>query len=363
MTGGVRVAVLSSHAQLGGSERYLETLLPEIADLVVDVVALEDGPFVQRAGVPVHVLATGAGPAELLRSAWRLRRRLRAHGATVVHANGVKAALVAVLATLGSAHPRVLWLKHDFSWDGPLARAIAARCARVVGVSAAVVAGLPAARRDVVLTGIAPAPEVAEEQARLLLRRAAGVPADAPVALLVGRLHPVKGHLHAFEAVRRASEQVPGLHLAVVGDVDSSQQAYAQRVRAAADAHVTLLGARDDVRVLLAGADVVLVPSVVDERGMGREGFGMVPVEALAAGTPVVGYADGALPEVLGDCALLVAAGDHDALAAALVRVLQDAPLRQQLVACGRTRFAQAFGFDRMVRELRGRYAATAGSA
>ena len=366
----VRLTVVSSHAQLGGSERYLELLLPELHDLLEDVVALEDGPFVTRlaaSGRQAHVLPTGAGPASLLRTALRLRRRLRATGTTAVHANGVKAALVAVLATTGRAGPPVLWLKHDFSWDGRLGSWVARRCARVVGVSSAVVAALPADRRDVVLTGVPPAPDVPVEQARVRLRTAADLGADVPVALLVGRLHPVKGHLDAFAAVGLALPEVPGLALVVVGDDDPHQPSYAARVRAAAQeeplrGRVVLLGPREDVRVLLAGADAVLVPSVVDERGMGREGFGLVPVEALAAGTPVVGYADGALPEVLGSSALLVPPGDRAALGAALVRVLLDEGLAEALARAALERFDEAFGFERMVRELRERYAALPGA-
>ena len=51
-----------------------------------------------------------------------------------------------------------------------------------------------------------------------------------------------------------------------------------------------------------------------------EEGFGLSAAEALAVEVPVVGYASGALPEVLGDAALLVPTGDTDALASAIVR-------------------------------------------
>src|SRR5262249_38543235 len=76
----VPVTFLSSHAQLGGSERYLELLLDRLGpDWVHGVVSLEDGPFVGRLrarGHPVLVLPT---PARLgiLPAAWRLRRLLR----------------------------------------------------------------------------------------------------------------------------------------------------------------------------------------------------------------------------------------------------------------------------------------------
>lgn len=84
---------------------------------------------------------------------------------------------------------------------------------------------------------------------------------------------------------------------------------------------------------LLAGAVVLAYPSVY-------EGFGLPPLEAMAAGTPVVAAAAGALPEVLGDAADLVPVGDHDALASALQRVIRDGGHRDALVERGRARAA-----------------------
>ena len=70
------------------------------------------------------------------------------------------------------------------------------------------------------------------------------------------------------------------------------------------------------------------------------EGFGLVPLEAMSAGRPVVTTARGAIPEVAGDAALYAEAGDADALAAALHRVLTDEGLAAELAAKGRSRAA-----------------------
>jgi glycosyltransferase involved in cell wall biosynthesis len=66
------------------------------------------------------------------------------------------------------------------------------------------------------------------------------------------------------------------------------------------------------------------------------EGFGLPPLEAMAAGTAVVAAAGGAIPEIVGDGALVVPAGDTAALAGALERVVSDEELRTDLVARGR---------------------------
>ncbi len=85
---------------------------------------------------------------------------------------------------------------------------------------------------------------------------------------------------------------------------------------------------------LMAGASAFAFPSLY-------EGFGFPPLEAMAAGVPVVASTAGSLPEVLGDAALLVDPHDTDALAGALDRVLGDAGLVDRLVAGGRSRAAR----------------------
>jgi glycosyltransferase involved in cell wall biosynthesis len=84
----------------------------------------------------------------------------------------------------------------------------------------------------------------------------------------------------------------------------------------------------------LGGAAVLAFPSVY-------EGFGFPPLEAMAAGVPVVATAVGAVPEVVGDGAWLVEPDDGDALTEALVTVLGDAERRAELVDKGRCRAAR----------------------
>jgi glycosyltransferase involved in cell wall biosynthesis len=85
------------------------------------------------------------------------------------------------------------------------------------------------------------------------------------------------------------------------------------------------------------------------------EGFGLPPLEAMAAGVPVVATAAGAVPEICGDAALTVPVGDEEALAAALAAVLDDDACRATLIARGRSR-AVAFTWDRCADGLTGLY-------
>lgn len=107
---------------------------------------------------------------------------------------------------------------------------------------------------------------------------------------------------------------------------------------------------RDD---LLAGAAVLAYPSVY-------EGFGLPPLEAMQAGIPVVASNAGALPEVLGDGALLIDPASADELRIALARLLDDDEARQRLAQRGRARVAR-YGWDRAVQRFVDTYRELAG--
>jgi glycosyltransferase involved in cell wall biosynthesis len=223
----------------------------------------------------------------MLPAALRLRRLLRAQRPAVVHANGVKAALVCALAAPGTGVP-VVWVKHDFSWDGALARTLAARCTLVVGVSEAVTATFRGRARERVRVVHNGTPPLERDRAagRELVRSLAGGAGE--VVVLVGRLHPAKGQLELVEAAPRVLERHPSARLLLLGGDDPYQLAYGSTVREriaqlGLDHAVRVRGHQPDAPGVMAGADLVALPSVPDERGMGREGFGLVGMRERAA--------------------------------------------------------------------------------
>jgi len=97
-----------------------------------------------------------------------------------------------------------------------------------------------------------------------------------------------------------------------------------------------------ELAALLASAEVAAVPSLY-------EGFSLPAVEAMACGTPLVASRAGAIPEVVGadgECALLVAPGDSEALAAALATLFDDPKRRALMGAAGRARVLQRFSWS-----------------
>ncbi len=171
-----------------------------------------------------------------------------------------------------------------------------------------------------------PAPLVAPLEPRGELRAALGV--TGPTLAFAGRLTAAKSVEVAFAAL----EQLDGVALLVAGDGEERARLEALVRDRGLDARVRFLGAQTRGRVLqiLRAADVAVLPSR-------WENFPHVVVEALSVGTPVVASAVGGVPEVVEDGVngLLVPAGDPEALAAAVRRVLDEPGLRERLAAAG----------------------------
>jgi glycosyltransferase involved in cell wall biosynthesis len=161
---------------------------------------------------------------------------------------------------------------------------------------------------------------------RIGIREELGIPAAAPLVGTIACLKPQKAPEDFVEAFRRIVQRVPDVHALWVGD--GALRPHVERLQQALGLtrSLHLLGWRTDVPRLLAAMDVFVLASR-------WEGLPIACLEALAAGVPIVATAAGGIPEVVADGrnGLLVPIAEPARLADAVVRLLQDAALRQRM--------------------------------
>ena len=182
---------------------------------------------------------------------------------------------------------------------------------------------------------------------------------NAPFVLYAGNIKPHKNVDRLIQAFAAVRERVPGeLKLLIIGDELSKYPNLRRLVhRYHLHPHVRFLGFVPDetLAALYRMASVFVFPSLY-------EGFGLPPLEAMAAGAPVVTSNVSSLPEVVGDAALLIDPLNPQAIADAIVRVLTDDSLRADLIRRGHER-VKAFSWERSVARVREVYADVARGA
>ncbi|WP_447009257.1 glycosyltransferase [Saccharothrix hoggarensis] len=303
------------------------------------------GPLADRAravGVEVREWPAGRQPGPgLLGEAVRLRRLLRDLAPDVVHLHSSKAGMVGRLVVRG--RQPTLFQPHMWSFQsaggvvGRAARAwerLAARWThQLVCVSddelalgrAAGVTG-PA---EVVCNGVDT--DRFRPADRLAARRRLGLP-DAPTAVCVGRLAPLKGQDQLLAAWPLVRERVPDARLVLVGEGPMAERWRAEHD----DASVLWWGHDDAVADFYAAADVVVMPSRA-------EGMALVPLEAMACGRSVVAFDVGGARQSVGEAGAVPPEGDVAALAEAVARRLADPALADEEGAHGRRRVELLF--------------------
>jgi len=194
---------------------------------------------------------------------------------------------------------------------------------------------LPGVRSEVIYCPVAPEVTPFTEADRLALCAELGTAPDATVIIQAGRMEPLKGHALLLKALSQLRDQSEWTCWIVGGAQRPHEADYLEQIRATAatlgiDKRVVFLGQRGDLVRLLAAADLFCQPNT------GPEGFGIVFVEALYSGLPVVTTALGGAAEIIDDsCGVLVAPGDVSALAAALEGLILDPALRRKLASRG----------------------------
>lgn len=178
------------------------------------------------------------------------------------------------------------------------------------------------------------------------VRREHGIPAAAPVVGAVSRFFAVKGIRYLIEAFPAVLRERPDARLLLVGRGPEDEALRSLAASLGISDQVTFAGFQRDAAAYAGSFDVAVVPSL-------EEGFGLVAVEAMALGVPVVASRVDGLAEVITDerSGLLVPPADPAAIAAAVLRVLGDPELRRRLADGGRAESTR-FELDRYTGRL-----------
>jgi glycosyltransferase involved in cell wall biosynthesis len=198
--------------------------------------------------------------------------------------------------------------------------------------------GIPAERIRVIYNGAQLDDFAIDSQLRSQVRRELGIEDQVSVVIQVARLDYLKAHCTAVRTAQKVREAIGDFRLLLVGEGPERPKIEAEIERLGLGDTVRLLGLRTDVKRLLSAADVFLLTSI-------SEGIPVTLIEAMGAELPVVSTAAGGVGEVVehGRTGLVVPVGDEEALAAALIRFLPNADLRQVFGKQGRQRAQERF--------------------
>lgn len=338
----MRIVHLVENLNLGGAERVVVDLVSEQVrrgDQCSVICLFEAGALaveLERIGVTVTALAKPSGPSPA--TTLRLRKLLRDSRAEVLHTHNAMAHYYGVFSSVGLRLRRIntrhgmgtLLGNRRQQWLYRLAMTLTAKACFVCD----------AARQRFIKDGLIRADNAMTvyngiDTSRYQhggqsgsLRALIGIDATSRLLVTVGRLNPAKNHPLLLSAFVRLAERYPDLHLVIIGDGAGMKMLQELRFQSGLAERIHLPGARSDVPALLADAAVFVLSSQT-------EGFSLSLLEAGAAGVPVVATDVGGNGEIIADGirGRLVAAGNADALAAAISDLLGSPPQSRQYAA------------------------------
>lgn len=336
---------------LGGGERVVLRLARVLqgAGYRISIVTFQvfcDPDLLLAAGCPVYLLPIDdVFSADALRAAWRLGAFLRRQKVSIVMTFFESSNLFGGIATKALSSARLIWNRRDmgilrekkhkaaYRWLPWLPDYVIA-VSEQVRQHAVEVDKIPATRVGVVYNAI-------EGSGEGFLDQPAHVWPEPPVVITVGNLRRVKGQDTLVEAAAVVLRIHPQVRFLIVGEVLDPDfvAALEQRMEELQiGGHVQFTGGVPNARPLMRQATIFVLPSR-------SEGFSNAIVEAMDAGLPVIATRVGGNAEAVvdGETGLLVNAEDSSSLAAAIIKLLNEPSLVEQMGTNGKQRVGQLF--------------------
>ena len=351
---------------MAGAETHLLALLSGLRarglDAQLALLTTRDQPLhdyrelLRQRGIPLHTFAMRGHlePKLLL----RLRALMQELRPSLVHTHLFHADLYGALAARWAHVPALVSSRHNDNafrrrqpWRG-LNRRLWRMADAGIAISQAVadfvveVENAPRDKLRVIHYGLQwqPSPNAERQALRRRMRTQLGFAQTQPLLAMACRLIEQKGVSDALQAFAGTRSEFPEARLLIAGDGPLRAQLESEATQAGLTGSVRFLGWRDDVPQLLAACDLFLMPSL-------WEGFGLVLLEAMAQGLPVVASRVSAIPEIVvaGETGLLAPPRDVPALREALLTLLRDPPLARHMGLMGMERLETHFSEQRML--------------
>ena len=369
----IRVGFVVHVMNVAGAEVLVAETMHRLGPRISPVVFCLDavgtlGERLQGEGVPVIAFSRHTGLD--LRLAHRMAKEIRARRLQVIHAHQYTPFFYSAMAArLSGARPRVIFTEHGRHFPDVvsstrrlanrlvfdrLADHVNAVC-RFSALSLSEKDGFSADRIEVIENGV-DLPRYAHNIDPRTLRTSLGLDPDRRYITTVARFHPVKDHATLLRAFAKVTQARLDTDLLLVGDGDLRHDLERQVIELGLTGRVHFLGVRDDVPQLLLASDIFALTSL-------SEAASITLLEAMACALPVVVTAVGGNPEIVRDGVdgLLAPRGDAAAIAAALLRLIDDRALAQRLGQSGAERVQTSFRLDTTISRYYELYAGTAG--
>ena len=338
----MRVAQLKTTANRGGAETLLLELTQELAGRGHEFYTFvaDEGWLVEKlkaAGLKTHTFSLR--PFRLPLSVRRIYKIISKGNFDVILSHGARVNLISSLVSFLTGVP-LITVEHGIDdWRNRRGlrvcadRFIGRISTRRVAVSSAVRAMLDnekivKAEKIIVINNRTKVPERPDSADELKRNFFLSERLEEPILSIVAvaRLAEVKGHANLLKAMPEVLSNIPSIRLYLIGEGELKANLSSLARDLGIEKSLVFLGERDNVPELLPIFDIFVLPSVM-------EGLPLALLEAMGMGLPIIATAVGGIPEIITNTVngLLVPSGDHVALSAAIIELIQNPVQRKQL--------------------------------
>ncbi|MBT6052824.1 MAG: glycosyltransferase family 4 protein [Candidatus Scalindua sp.] len=298
-------------------------------------------------------------------SIYRLIKRIKPH---IVHTHTSKAGVLGRLAACLARVPIIIHTPHGHvfhSYYGYIMTKIIVLVERILSLMTDKITALTDRERDEHLEqGVASIEKYVIIHSGVMLQQIMNtnidvetgkkefdIPQNSNVIGVVGRLVPIKGHKYLVSAAKRIIKEFGNTVFVFVGDGYLEARLQRQAESLGVRKNIIFAGWRNDVIKILGLFDVLVLPSL-------NEGMGKVLIEGMALGKPIVASSVGGIIDLVknGDNGILVPPRDSDALAEAILKLIRNKNLTQELGKNGKSKVYPEYDTFVMIRQIEDLY-------